>query len=120
MTGGAGFIGSRIASELAPDNDVLVLDDFSSGSPENLPDSVELIESDVREEETVRETVEGADLIFHEAAEVSVQRSIERPQRSNDINVGGTLNVLEAARDSNARVVFASSCAIYGPPTQSR
>lgn len=48
VTGGAGFIGSRIASELAPDNDVLVLDDFSSGSPENLPDSVELIESDVR------------------------------------------------------------------------
>jgi UDP-glucose 4-epimerase len=116
VTGGAGFIGSRIVDALADDTEVRVLDDLSTGATDNLPDGVELVEGDVRDEGAVREAVGDADLIFHEAAEVSVTRSIERPRRSNDVNVGGTLNVLEAARDADARVVFASSCAIYGVP----
>ncbi|SFR67359.1 NAD-dependent epimerase/dehydratase family protein [Halogeometricum limi] len=116
VTGGAGFIGSRIAAALADDNEVRVLDDLSSGAATNLPDGVELLEGDVRDETAVRDAVRDADVVFHEAAEVSVQRSVEQPRRSNDVNVGGTLNVLEAAREADARVVFASSCAIYGVP----
>lgn len=116
ITGGAGFIGSHIADALVADNDVRVLDDCSTGYQENVPDGTELITGDVRDEDVVADAVDGADVVFHEAAEVSVQRSVEQPKRSNDVNVGGTLNVLEAARDADARVVLASSCAIYGVP----
>jgi UDP-glucose 4-epimerase len=116
VTGGAGFIGSAIARALAADNDVRILDDFSTGTVENVPDETTVVSGDVRDEETVSETIDGADLVFHEAAEVSVKRSIETPLRSNEVNVGGTLNVLEAARETDARVVLASSCAIYGVP----
>lgn len=116
VTGGAGFIGSHIADALVPDNDVRVLDDCSTGYQENIPDGAELVSGDVRDEDVVSAAIEDADLVFHEAAEVSVQRSVEQPKRSNEVNVGGTLNVLEAARDADARVVLASSCAIYGVP----
>jgi UDP-glucose 4-epimerase len=116
VTGGAGFVGSHIARALADDNEVRVLDDLSTGATEKLPGGADLIEGDVRDAERVRTVVGDADLIFHEAAEVSVTRSVEAPKRSNEVNVGGTLNVLEAAREADARVVFASSCAIYGTP----
>jgi UDP-glucose 4-epimerase len=116
VTGGAGFVGSNIAAALADDNEVRVLDDLSTGTPERVPADADLVEGDVRDATLVEEAVGDADLVFHEAAEVSVQRSVEEPKRSNDVNVGGTLNVLEAAREADARVVFASSCAIYGVP----
>ncbi|QSG05106.1 NAD-dependent epimerase/dehydratase family protein [Halapricum desulfuricans] len=117
ITGGAGFIGSHIADTLTTDNDVTVLDDLSSGSRENVPDDATFIEGDVRDDDTLKNAAADADLIFHEAAIVSVEQSIDQPQRCQDVNLGGTLAVLETARREDARVVFASSAAIYGEPT---
>ena len=116
VTGGGGFVGGHLVEALAPDNDVTVLDDFSEGTREHLPESVTVVEGDVRDEATVDEAVAGADLVFHEAAIVSVERSVEDPTESHAVNVDATLSVLEAARRADARVVFASSAAIYGAP----
>lgn len=116
VTGGAGFIGSHLVEEFARGNDAWVLDDFSSGRRNWLPDDVRVFEGDVRDTELVAAAMADADLVFHEAAQVSVDRSVEDPEASHDTNVGGTLQVLEAARDEDARVVVASSAAIYGEP----
>ncbi|SDM92678.1 UDP-glucose 4-epimerase [Halogranum gelatinilyticum] len=113
ITGGAGFIGSHLADALVEDNDVYILDNLSTGKPSNLPADVELIRGDIQDTD-VFESLPQADLIFHEAALVSVPKSVEEPARSHAINMGGTLNVLEYARDVNARIVLASSTAIYG------
>jgi len=119
VTGGAGFIGSHIVEELVRRGDtVRVLDNFSTGKRENIApfaDRIELIEGDLRDFETVRKAVEGMDYILHQGALPSVPRSIADPITTNEVNVGGTLNVLVAARDSNVkRVVYASSSSIYG------
>jgi UDP-glucose 4-epimerase len=116
ITGGAGFIGSRLAATLADDTEVRVLDDFSTGSARAVPDGVTLVEGDVRDRETVADSMAGVDVAFHEAANPSVERSVEAPVESHSRNVAGTVNVLEAARDEGARVVTASSTAIYGAP----
>ncbi|ELY42082.1 NAD-dependent epimerase/dehydratase family protein [Natronorubrum sulfidifaciens] len=116
ITGGAGFIGSRLAATLAPDNDVRILDDLSTGTARNVPDEATLIEGDVRTSTTVGKALDGADLVFHEAANPSVSRSIDAPLESHSRNVEGTLTVLEAARSDAARVVTASSTAVYGTP----
>ena len=112
VTGGAGFIGGHLARTLAPDNDVTILD----RDDEDPPQGTSLVEGDVRDATLVQDAVAGTDVVFHEAALVSVEESIERPVESHDINVSGTLNVLEAARDAGARVVLASSAAVYGHP----
>jgi UDP-glucose 4-epimerase len=119
VTGGAGFIGSHIAQRLVETgHEVVVLDNFFTGSRANVAAIVErvrLVEGDVRTLPTVEECATGCEVIFHEAAIVSVPFSVERPQESHDVNIQGTLNVLQAARKANARrVVFASSAAIYG------
>jgi UDP-glucose 4-epimerase len=116
VTGGAGFIGSHIADALVESNEVRVLDDLSSGSRDTLPDAAELIEGDVRDDETLAAAMEGVDVVFHEAAVVSVTESVEDPVHSHDVNATGGLAVLEAARREDARVVLASSAAIYGHP----
>ncbi len=119
VTGGAGFIGSHIVRRLLEGgHDVVVLDNFFSGKRENLAEiakDVRVVEGDVRDLDMVEKTAAGCELIFHEAAIVSVPFSVERPQESHDVNIQGTLNVLQAARKSGSRrVVFASSAAIYG------
>lgn len=116
VTGGGGFIGSHLASALAPDNDVRVLDDLSAGSRQAVPDEATLVVGDVRDEKTLRDAAEGVDLVFHEAAQVSVERSVENPRETTETNVTGTVAVLEAARRADARVVLASSAAVYGEP----
>ncbi len=116
VTGGAGFIGSHLAERLLVDNEVRILDDLSSGSRENVPDGAVFTEGDLRETERLREVTEGVDVIFHEAALVSVQESITAPQHSHEINVSATLSLLERAREIDARVVLASSAAVYGDP----
>lgn len=116
VTGGAGFIGSRLVHRLTPDNDVVVFDSLTTGTRDRLPESVSLVEGDIRDQEALEATVRDADVVFHQAALVSVGASVEDPSRSHDINVEGTLNVLEAARRHDARVVLASSAAIYGHP----
>jgi UDP-glucose 4-epimerase len=116
ITGGAGFVGSHLAEALVGETEVRILDDLSTGSADRVPEEAVLVRGDVRDEGTVAAAVEGADVVFHEAANASVQRSIAAPRESHDINVGGAVTVLEAARAADARVVSASSTAIYGPP----
>jgi UDP-glucose 4-epimerase len=114
VTGGAGFIGGHIARTLADDNDVAVLDIRADAPSE----AVSLIEGDIRDEDTVEAAVADADVVFHEAAMVSVDESVAKPKASHDVNARGTLNVLEAARTNDARVVLASSAAVYGDPDE--
>jgi len=113
ITGGAGFIGSNLAEALAAGNEVVVVDDLSSGRRENLAGlDVELVEGSILDLDLLRGAFEGCDCVFHMAAIASVQRSVEDPSR---VGVEGTLNVLVAARDVGAeKVVFASSAAVYG------
>ena len=117
ITGGAGFIGSHIARALLEQGaDVRILDNFSSGKRENLKGlDVELLEGDLRNAPLVAEAVRGVNIIFHEAAFVSVAESMEKPQECLDVNVAGTSILFEAARKADVqRVVIASSAAVYG------
>ncbi|WP_440771188.1 NAD-dependent epimerase/dehydratase family protein [Natronorubrum sp. DTA28] len=119
VTGGAGFIGSHLATALADDTDLRVLDSFATGRRERVPDDATVIEGDVRDDDALARATEGVDLIFHEAALVSVERSVEDPIASHSINVDATLALLERARELDARFVLASSAAIYGQPERS-
>jgi len=120
VTGGAGFVGSHLAEALLERGaDVRVLDDFSSGRRENVPAGAEVVEGDVRDPGVVRSAVRDCDVVFHQAGLVSVPASVEDPLASQAANVTGTLNVLEAAREEgDARVVVASSVAVYGDPDE--
>lgn len=119
VTGGAGFIGSHIVDRLLKEGyDVTVLDNFITGDRKNLKhveNDIELIEGDILDHPTVERAVAGAEVVFHEAALGSVSRSIEDPQRTNSVNVDGTLNVLVASRDAGvSRLMYASSSSVYG------
>ena len=121
VTGGAGFIGSNIVSELLrQQHEVRVLDNFATGKRENiLPlmknPNLTMIEGDLRSFHIVRAAVKGMDYILHQGALPSVPRSINDPITSNDVNILGTLNLLEAAREFGVkRVICASSSSIYG------
>jgi UDP-N-acetylglucosamine/UDP-N-acetyl-alpha-D-glucosaminouronate 4-epimerase len=116
VTGGAGFIGSSIADALlARGDEVVVLDDLSTGFREWIDPRVRLIVGDVADQDAVAEAVAGCEVVFHQAAHRAVQRSVEHPLDTDRANVGGTLTVLVAARDAGARrVVFASSSSVYG------
>ncbi len=119
VTGGAGFIGSHMVEGLlAKGYEVRVLDNFATGRRENLTpvlSQIELIEGDVRNLTTVHTAVRQVDLVFHEAALPSVERSVRDPLTTNEVNIRGTLNVLLAARDAGVRrVVYASSSSAYG------
>ncbi|MWV65485.1 NAD-dependent epimerase/dehydratase family protein [Halorubrum sp. JWXQ-INN 858] len=116
VTGGAGFIGHHLVSALVPDNDVRVLDNCSTGDPDTVPPEATLVRGDVTDAEAVRRAMDGVDVVFHQAAVVSVQRAAEQPHHAHRVNVDGTLTVLEAARDEDARAVVASSAAVYGSP----
>lgn len=131
VTGGAGFIGSNIVEELLRRGEnVRILDNFSTGKRENVSvirdsfknenngaalDKLELVEGDIRSYHIVREAVEGVDFVLHQAALPSVPRSVKDPLTSNEVNVMGTLNILNAAKDAGVkRIVYASSSSIYG------
>ncbi|MEM7533256.1 MAG: SDR family oxidoreductase [Chloroflexota bacterium] len=119
VTGGAGFIGSNIVHTLlGQGHGVRVLDNFSTGRRENLAsvlDNIEVIEGDLRSQETCRQSVQGVDYVLHQGAMPSVARSVADPFTSNDANTNATLNMLVAARDAGVkRFVFASSSSIYG------
>ena len=119
VTGGAGFIGSHIVHALvSAGHDVVVLDNFSSGRRENLDGvsgRVEIIEGTIEDPATCARAATGADYVFHEAALVSVPQSMAEPERTHQINTGGTLNVLRAAANAGVkRLVFASTSAVYG------
>ena len=116
VTGGAGFIGSHIVDRLRTRGDeVRILDDFSSGKRENVPQGVEVVEGSVADLATAERAVAGCDYVIHQAAIPSVPRSVKDPVSSNRANVDGTLNMLVAARDAGARrLVFAGSSSVYG------
>jgi nucleoside-diphosphate-sugar epimerase len=116
VTGGAGFIGSNLARELAVDNEVTVFDDLSTGFETNLHDlDINYIEGSVTEPDALDSAIAGKDYVFHLAALPSVPRSIKDPQRTHEVNATGTLNVLVAARNNNVmKVVYAASSSAYG------
>ena len=124
VTGGAGFIGSHIAETLlAQGNSVRILDNFSTGRRENVEaltkrfgsPHLEIIEGDIRDVSRVGEAVRGIEVIFHEAAFVSVPQSMNEPQNCFDINLTGTSQLFDAARRAGVRrAVVASSAAVYG------
>ena len=133
VTGGAGFIGGHLAEQFVRDGrDVIVLDDLdpyydvdikrrnvecAREAARNGTGSYELIEGDVRDADLVADLVDEATYVYHQAAQAGVRTSVENPRRVDDVNVEGTLNVLDAARDSSVeRIVFASSSSVYGRP----
>lgn len=121
VTGGAGFIGSNLCEELIKLNaKVTCLDNFSTGKKENLNNIIShsnfiLIEGDIRDLETCKKACEGQDYVLHQAALGSVPRSINDPITSNDVNIGGFLNILVAARDAGVKkLIYAASSSTYG------
>jgi UDP-glucose 4-epimerase len=121
VTGGAGFIGSNLTEALLQKgHGVRVLDDFSTGKKQNLVfekayPSLEIVEGDIRDLPTCQKAVQGMEYVFHQGALPSVQRSVEDPESSNAVNVGGTLNILLSARDHGVkRVMYAASSSVYG------
>ncbi len=121
VTGGAGFIGSHLVDKLLEEKvEVIAFDNLSTGKLSNIElhmndrDFV-FLKGDIRDREAVNKAIDGTDAVFHEAALVSVTRSIEDPIATNDVNVTGTLNVLKACVDNKVkRLVFASSSSVYG------
>ncbi len=119
VTGGAGFIGSNTVDELVKrGNQVIVLDDLSTGNEDNLlsaASKIEFVLGTIADLSLMRNVCRGVDFVIHLAARTSVPRSIRDPLETNRVNVDGTLNVLSAARDARVkRVVFACSSSIYG------
>jgi UDP-N-acetylglucosamine 4-epimerase len=121
VTGGAGFIGSNLCEALLKkDYNIVCLDNFSTGKRENIEPflsnpNFKLIEGDIRKLDDCRKAVEGVDYVLHEAALGSVPRSIKDPITTNEVNVGGFVNMLIAARDAKVkRFVYAASSSTYG------
>ena len=119
VTGGAGFLGSHLVDALLKQGHLVrVLDDLSSGSPENLPRQIEFLRADVTDPAAVEEAFNGIDGCFHLAAIASVVRSNSDWLRTHEVNLAGTINVFDRARRLRSRreipIVYASSAAIYG------
>jgi len=120
ITGGAGFIGSNLAYEMAANNVVIIVDDLSTGRMENVTglidkENVTLIKGSILDRHLLEGALGGADYVFHLAAIPSVPRSLEDPLSTNEVNITGTLNVLIAARNKRIKkVVYASSSSVYG------
>jgi UDP-glucose 4-epimerase len=121
VTGGGGFIGSNLTEALLKrGHRVRVLDNFSTGKRENLVfdrkyPSLEIVEGDICDFALCQKAIKGMEYLFHQAALASVPQSVEDPLTANTVNVEGTLNILLAAKDEGVkRLIYASSCAIYG------
>lgn len=123
ITGGAGFIGSALARELGKaEKEIVIYDNFSSGSKSNLRGvKCKIIKGDVRNFNTLKKAFKGAAYVLHLAAQCSVQKSVEDPMETFDINVAGSLNVLRAAKECGVKkVLLASSSAVYGNAKQGK
>ena len=122
ITGGLGFIGSNIGRKLSEKNEILLIDNLSTGKIENINDfkdkeNVSFIKGDIRNLDFLNENFKNIDFVFHQAAIASVPKSIKDPYSTNETNITGTLNVLNASKANNVKkVMLASSCAIYGEP----
>ncbi len=115
VTGGAGFIGSHVCRQLLERGwQVRVLDNLSMGKRENVPDGAQLIVGDVRDPDTVRKTIAGVDVLFHLAAVVSIRMSVDEFYNDAEVNLLGTLNLLQACAERGiGKFVYASSMAVY-------
>jgi UDP-glucose 4-epimerase len=120
VTGGAGFVGTNLILELVRAGyQVRAIDDFSTGLKMNLSKvECEVVEASVTDFESMKKALKGCEYIFHLAARGSVPRSIKNPRATMEVNVTGTLNILECARDIGAAVAFSSSSSVYGSNTQ--
>lgn len=123
VTGGAGFIGSHLVEQLLQQDAVKlvrVMDNFATGSRDNLKDfeadpRLEILEADIRDVRACQQAMQGINLVSHQAALGSVPRSIKDPVTTNDVNIGGTVNIFNAAREAGVkRVVYAASSSTYG------
>jgi len=118
VTGGAGFIGSHVAEALVRDgHQVVILDDLSSGRKENVPEGAELVIADIRSDKAAGTIIDrGVEILIHHAAQMDVRRSVADPRFDADVNIGGFLNLLEAARTGSVKQVILASTggAIYG------
>lgn len=120
ITGGTGFIGSNLASQLCEDNELVILDDVSTGRIDNIKamldsEKLALVKGSITEPEICKKTFEGCDYVFHLAAIPSVLTSVKDPYLTTEVNLTGTLNVLMASKENTVKkVVFASSAAVYG------
>ena len=124
VTGGAGFIGSHLTTRLIElGHAVRVLDDFSSGCRENLAQvsgGLEILEGDICDPGKCREACENVEFVFHQAAIPSVPRSVDEPQPSHEVNIGGTFNLLRAAVEKGVRrFIYAASSSVYGDSQES-
>ena len=121
VTGGAGFIGSHLVDQLMKEGyEVVVLDNFYAGKTENIrhhlgSQGFNLVKGDIRNSEDVKKAAADTDVVFHLAAIVNVPLSVENPLLVNDVNVRGTLNLLEASlKEDIQRFIYVSTCAVYG------
>lgn len=119
VTGGAGFIGSNLADELVRQGaKVSIIDDLSTGSIENIEEisgDFEFIEGDINDDGAVMRAIEGAEIVFHQAALPSVPRSVEDPAETHRVCVDGTFNILMKARSAGVRrIIYAASSSAYG------
>jgi UDP-glucose 4-epimerase len=116
VTGGAGFLGSALSNRLLSEgHDVAVLDDLSNGAREHLNPAIDFVEGDIDNIPLLWSLLYDVDCVYHLAARVSVAQSVLHPRDYNRVNVGGTVSLMEAMRDTGVqRVVFTSSGAIYG------
>lgn len=118
VTGGAGFIGSRLAEKLQESHEVTVLDNLSSGTEENISEDMEMVEADIKHD-NLEEAFQDADAVFHFAANPKVNTFPENRQKDFDENLKGTKNVLEACEEAGVEeLVFASSSVVYGEETE--
>jgi UDP-glucose 4-epimerase len=121
ITGGAGFLGAALSNRLVRQgHHVRVLDDLSTGNPDSLDPDVHFSRGDINDRPKLWTLLQEIDCVYHLAARVSVPESILFPRDYNEVNVGGTATLMEAARDAGTpRVVLASSGAIYGDQRES-
>lgn len=116
ITGGAGFIGCHLVRMLLKKKyKVIVIDNLSTGSKSNIPKNALFKKIDIRDFDALKKAMKDVDYVFHLAALPRIQRSITNPLETNEVNIQGTLNVLEAARVNKVkRVIFTSSSSVYG------
>lgn len=115
VTGGAGFIGSHITERLLAEGlSVTVVDNLTVGSRQNVPQNAHFVEGDIRNSSLIKKLVKTTDIVFHQAAKVSIRASVEQCYQDADNNLMGTLNLLRACSGSNIKkIIFASSMAVY-------
>ena len=115
VTGGAGFIGTNLVLNLLSNGyEVKVLDDLSTGLKSNIPKDTEFVNANILEVSQINRAIEDCEVVVHLAARGSVPRSIKDPIATHNVNTTGTLNVLEAARNSQCHYIFSSSSSVYG------